>query len=329
MSNEVVVIPKVIVHPEKIVCVKTVQREPGYSRERKFEHLIKSDSKHHGKVSDQARRKIGRAVEYLLFMANDKILPDTAHGKAYNFKLAFITLTLPSTQAHDDNFIKKNIFNQWLVEARKYWKVKNYVWRAEKQGNGNIHFHVLTNKFVPWNELRSAWNRICNKYGYVDRYRDQMLAFHAGGMQVRDDLLKQWDYKAQVKAYQKGKANDWSNPNSTDVHSLVHIHNVKNYIVKYCTKDETNQEVIGRMWGCSESLSNISGAGDIMDSFLANEVLTIVDKIPKKVYHSDYFTVIHVSSQQLQSLGCKNLYELFCSYMFDEFNFSVQTMYDT
>lgn len=322
--SDFTVIPTVIVHPDKVVCCKTVQRPPGTTRPRKFEHLLTSDRKTKGKVSVAAQRKIGRAVEYFLFMANDKYLPDTAHGKQYKFKLAFVTLTLPSKQVHDDNFIKSNILNQFFIEAKKHWFVKHYIWRAEKQRNGNIHFHILVDKFIPWSELRNVWNRIINKYDYVSRYRDSMLAFHNGGFKVRDDIIKTWSYQQQVKAYQKGKANDWNSPNSTDVHSLVHIFNVKNYLVKYITKPEPEQEVLGRMWGCSVSLSNLKGASEIVDSFLEDEIHLIQDKLPGKVYHGDHFTVINISIHDLYKIGATFLFEAFCSFMSEEFNFNVQ-----
>lgn len=324
--SEIVVIPKVIVHPDKIVCCKTVQRSGGGTRQKKFEHLLKSDRQHQGKVSDQARRKIGRAVEYLLFMSNDKYLPETAHGKSYKFKLAFVTLTLPSAQVHADNFIKKEIFNQFLIEAKNKWLVKNYIWRAEKQKNGSIHFHILVDKFIPWSELRDVWNRIINKHGYVDRYRDSMRKFHQRGFKLRDDLVKYWPHRAQVKAYQKGKAKDWQNPNSTDVHSLNYVHSVKNYIIKYITKAEKEQVVAGRMWGCSVSLSKIKGAGEIVDNYLHDEITRIQEANPAKVYHGDHFTVMNVNVQDLPKLGANALFEIFCNYLFDEFGHSVQTL---
>jgi len=326
MNTQFTVIPHVAVHPTKIVCYKKFENSRKIKQTRKFEHLLLSNKKNNGKVSDQAKRKVSRAVEYLLFMSNDKYLPDTAHGKNYTFKLSFITLTLPSSQIHPDNYIKENCLNQFFVEARRRWKVKNYVWRAEKQKNGNIHFHILSDKFIPWSDIRNTWNRIVNKYGYVDRYRDQIKAFHAGDFKIREDLLQKWSYKDQVKAYQKGKANDFSNPNSTDVHSLVYIHSVKNYIVKYCTKDESNNAVDGRLWGCSESLSNIKGGTDIVDSYVENEIHTLSCLRPTSFYHSDHFTVISISPQDLHTLNLPYLFEMFSCYMIQHFNFNIQSL---
>lgn len=319
------IIPMLAINPDGITLYNQVKWSPRRPTRPKFKHLVTSDKKHKGKVSVHARRKVSKAIEYLLFMANDKYLPDTAHGRNYRFKLAFITLTLPSKQCHSDAVIKDKLLNQLLVELRYYHNVRNYVWRAEKQANGNIHFHILVDQFIPWSELRDRWNRITNKLGYVDRYREQMHAFHQGGMAVRDDLLASWSYKAQVNAYKAGKANDWNSPNSTDIHSLQRIHRVKEYVLKYCAKDEKNGSIDGRMWGCNFELSDIPGAQKIAHDSLQAETQKLLALFPQFRYDGDYFTVLHVSIQEVYDQGCNELYKVFCQFMLERFGFNVHT----
>lgn len=325
MKPDLTIVPYVSVHPDRINIYSRAEWSPYKPKKPKFEHLVKSDSKHHGKVSVHARRKISKAIEYLLYMAAPKNLPDTKHGRHYNFKVAFVTLTLPSKQMHSDNEIKEKCLNQLIVEFRQRYKVVNYIWRAERQKNGNLHFHLLVDKFIPWSELRDRWNRIINKLGYVDAYRNEMRRFHSGGFKVRADLLKQWEYKKQIKAYQSGKANDWNSPNSTDIHSLYRINKVKEYLCKYVTKDEKEAEIIGRMWGCNFELSNIPGASDVLDSFFNSELSQLKTILKDKVYQGEYFTVINLSVNQLLEFKCENLYRLFCCFMFDHFNYSCQS----
>jgi len=327
MKSTFDLIPMISVHPSQVNLYTQVQWYPSKPAPRKVEHLLESDKQHHGKFSDNARRKVSRAVDYLLFIADDKHLPDTAHGKGYSFKLAFITLTLPSTQIHPDKEIKEQCLNQLLVELRHRYKVRHYVWRAEKQANSNIHFHLLVDKFIPWSELRDRWNRICNKLGYVDRYRDQMKQFHQSGFKVRNDLLKTWNYKNQVKAWREGKKNDWHNPNSTDIHSLYRIHHVKSYILKYCTKDEKNEIPSGRMWSCNEELSSIKGAQIIQDTGLTDEIITIQKCYPDKLYSHDHCTIMFVDIHTLYDLKCYRLFRHFTDYLSTTFNFNIQQLF--
>jgi len=317
-------IPMVTIHPNRVNLYSIpMHRRSGNVEKNRFD--IKSVSnKRKDEVSTHARRKISKAVEYLLFLARSKSLPDTFHGKAFKFQIAFITLTLPSTQIHSDNIIKAECLNQMLIELRKKWHVKNYVWRSEKQINGNIHFHILVDKFIPWSELRDRWNRITNKLGYVDRYRDQMCSFHNGGFKVRADLLEKWEYKKQIKAYQAGKANDWNSPNSTDIHSLKAVNNIKDYLIKYVTKNEQNKGLIGRIWGCNQEMSDIKGAQIIADSYIKSAVSELLNKFKPSVYSGEYFTSISINISMLSDIEFKCLFKAFSDYLIEKFDYHYQ-----
>ncbi len=312
------------IHPDRINFYSEVNWYPYKPRRDPSVHLIDVSRDHKGKVSPVARRKISRAIEYLLFLANEKVLPDTTHGKAYSFKLCFITLTLPSAQIHSDQVIKARCLNQFFIEARKKWHVKNYLWRAEKQKNGNIHFHILADKFVPWSEMRDVWNRIVNKLGYVDRYRDQMRAFHEGGFRIREDLLKSWSYKNQIKSYNSSKVNDWASPNSTDIHSVWKIKNIKAYICKHCTKDEQSEGLTGRLWGCNEDLSYVPGARIVIDQPISDALRSIFNKHAPDVYEGAYFSSASIKFEWLKDSDSTLLFQAFAGFLNDHFGHSLQ-----
>lgn len=325
INNSYSVIPQIAIHPNRITSYSTIEWHVPKPYRGKKHDITKEKKDHNGKVSVNARRKIGKAIEYLLFLAREKELPDTYNGRNYKFKLAFITLTLPSTQVHSDNEIKSRCLNQFLIEARAKWRVQNYLWRAEKQKNGNLHFHILVDKFCPWSEVRDVWNRITNKLGYVDRYRDEMRRFHAGGFKVREDLLKHWDYKNQLKSYNAAKVNDWASPNSTDIHSVHKVKDIKSYVSKYCTKDEQSAGLKGRMWGCNEKLSDIKGAQIIVDGSVSDEVNELIDKFGNRVYEGDYFAVIDIEFKQLSQLSTKELFKSFAEYLNKHFGTNYQS----
>lgn len=319
------IIPKCSIHPSRINIYSEVIWFKPKPRKPKHEHLLSNPKKHNGVFSSQASRKLGRSIDYLLFMSNDKVLPASAIGKSYKFKIAFITLTLPSGQIHPDNVIKSECLNQFLIEIRKRYKVRNYIWRSEKQANKNIHFHLLIDKFIPWSELRDRWNRIINKLGYVDRYRTKMLEFHRQGFRSRSDLLKVWPYASQVKAYQTGSSQGWHSPNTTDIHSLQKVKKIKDYFIKYFTKSEQSEGLSGRMWGSNYELSRAKGATEILDSSLKDEISLLVNTLGSKVYSGDYFTCIDVSVHDLNSCNCDQLFKLFSQYMLSQFDYNVQS----
>lgn len=56
--------------------------------------------------------------------------------------LAFYSISFPSG-AKDS--VLYEIFNKWLTNCRTRYGLKTYLWVAERQGNGTLHFHILTN----------------------------------------------------------------------------------------------------------------------------------------------------------------------------------------
>jgi len=343
---DLILIPQISIHPDRICFFNEIQwigtrkysgdLETGESlKQIKFDHLLKSKRTAEGKISDIARRKMSKAIDYLLLMANEKKVQSRHTGRQVAFKIAFITLTLPSVQQHEDSEIKSKCLNQFLIEIKKFYHVRNYIWRAEKQKNGNIHFHIICDKFIPWSEIRDRWNRIVNKLGYVDRYREEVKRFHSGGFKVRTDLLHQWSEQKQIIAYNKGVANDWNSPNSTDIHSVRKIINIKAYLSKYMTKNEMmNPEtgeieqfehvVKGRIWGCNQELSDIKGARMILDNETNDQLKSAIDKSQCKQYHGDYFSVFYLNFETLPKFGASAIFKQFCEYLVQQFNYSFQ-----
>lgn len=302
---------------------------------KRVSHLLNSDRTAHGSVSKIAKRKLTRALDYLLILTNEKRVSTHYTGRSYRFKIAFVTLTLPSKQAHSDKEIKNKCLNQFLIELKKNYHTKNYIWRAEKQKNGNLHFHIIVDKFIPHQELRDRWNRIINKLGYIDRYREEQQNWHKDGFRVKEYLTKTWPVKKQKEAYERNQRINWNSPNSTDIHSIQKIRNIKDYMAKYLTKDEIKErsqaedepdiaEQTGRIWGCNHELNNIKGAQVIMDTALQDEIELIESVKESYVYRDTYFSVIYFDIRLLSAYPQVKLFQLFSKYLLERFGKNLQ-----
>lgn len=236
-----------------------------------------AENDHKGKVSAKAKRRISKAIDWMLYLAKDKELYPHKPSNKMTFRLNMVTLTLCSKQIHSDNEIKSKLLNQFLVEMRSVWKCEHYLWRAEAQGNGNIHFHIITDKFIPWNELRNRWNRIQNKLGYVDKF----------------------EAKHRKRT-----------PNSTDIHSIWKVKNLSAYLAKYCTKEDKNRKIEGKQWGLSNSLSKMKGVSTERWSKLEDDLHKVFKTFKKKVRTYDYATVIYVKIEEWKKIGCSYLANL-------------------
>jgi hypothetical protein len=277
------------------------------------------DNRHKGVVSQVAGKKITRAIDYLVYLAQPKRLPYTQAGKGLKFYLSFITVTLSSDQIHSDADIMLHCFSPLLNSLRQKWGCHNYLWRAERQANGRIHYHIIADKFIPWNELRNVWNRHQEALGYVSRYRSERKLWHRDGFRFRSDLAGTWPRAEQIKAYKEGTRTDWHSPNSSDIHSLRFVGNVRAYFKKYLTKDGQNSNIAGRLWGCSSNLSNIPGARIMVWSRIEDEFKRIKADRRHSVYQSDYFTCIFFTVQDLERLKCFTILETWYAFIQDTF----------
>lgn len=334
MENERIYQTVITVHPTEIILCK--QQCGGYrhSRQRATYKTNFTNNETKGKVSKAAAKKISRAIDYLIYTAKGSVIPTGFKGAGLKFKICFVTLTLPSKQVHSDKDIIQNILHPLLDYLRKHYHVTNYIWRAEKQKNENLHFHLLCDKFIPYFELRILWNRYLQNLGYVRFYKQNQMQWHKSGFVVRKKLLKTWSEEAQLAAYTKGLKEDWNNPNTTDIHCTKRIKNLKKYLCKYLTKsrnetineEEINNKTVndlltitGRLWACSQSLSRIKGAKTDFDWDLSEEISNISRACKTHKVACDNYSIFFIHVEYLNRIQCPILVKLWNSYIKESF----------
>lgn len=286
-------IPTLKTHPNQLIIYNAFQNSKKNNNEisneltesrKKSNENLKNNSTN-GIISSSAVKRLKRTVSYMLYLNKNE--NKTINNKITN-NCTFITLTLPSKQVHTDKEIKQYLLNQYLIELKNKYNVKNYIWRAEKQSNGNIHFHILVDKNIHYLNVRNDWNRICNKYNYVDVYSTKMHKFHNEGFKFNSNDKR--SFAKQKQAYHKGLSENFQNPNSTDIHSLYKIDNVVAYISKYISKKD-NQLIEGRIWFCSGHLSEMKGNTEHIDSLITKELESIIKE--NKLFVTDYAIIIN------------------------------------
>ena len=267
-------------------------------------------------LSGASKKRMQDRIIAMYRLATPRSVKTHTRKILYNFKCNFVTLTLPSTQMHSDKEIKEKCLNQLLVELRKYYGVENYVWKAELQVNQNIHFHIVTDQYISYYALRRRWNRILDKLGYIDAFRNRMEA-----MSFEDYYSQGKRYNSQLRRadamvrYKQGQVSNWSNPNSVDVKMVRSDKEVAIYMSKYMVKDIVDKDKeelspeelsllergkeFGRSWFCSRSLSRL----DTKFSFSLSKAEELVDLIVKaegtKFYSGDFFRVWYFRFENL------------------------------
>lgn len=202
---------------------------------------------------------MSNALNWMLLFADKKRVYEKKTKKTFSFRLAFNTLTIPYPQRHDDSYIKEHMLQPYLYWLTRYYQA-SYVWKAETQLNGTIHFHITIDTFVHWRSIRAKWNKILQKHGYVKMYQDgtndkgdaatqikaikneRGLAACIGGYLTKGSIEEKEHELSKKKLQEKIKvAIEKLSGVSQNIENRMHY----------------TRFVDGRLWGCSESLSKI------------------------------------------------------------------------
>ena len=124
--------------------------------------------------------------------------------------------------------------------------MSTYIWKAEYQKNGQLHYHIITPSWIHYENIRNDWNSTLEQHGF----------------------LKCW------RATYGNKI-----PNSTDVHAVYKVENLEAYLMKYLSKkskilsdnDKSKNhyeedtapaapppiEKNGKVWDCSKNIKSV------------------------------------------------------------------------
>jgi hypothetical protein len=294
-----------------------------YKNEYKKEETTKNTPE---TLSSQSISGLKNSIYALLWLTGCKYQFGTEIVTYPKKKITFATLTLPSEQRHPDTFLKKQCLDQFFIELRKKNPDLIYIWRSEKQVNGNCHFHIILNKFYDYLTLNATWNRITDKHDYVKEYTRKFSR-----MNLHDYISNcQWNdnatYQNLLRRYRKGVEEQWKNPNSTDIDFIKKVNNVPGYLSKEMTKKNNNGgpaigeskwkfPASGKSWSCSQLLSEKQAFTGHIPLTIQNE-LTKLHHIAKDLeWHNNYITHYSLSPDQFLKYNLKNCFDFYMNFL--------------
>lgn len=286
MSDSYIVLPCFSLEPNKLSTFNRVfspsqLSSDGYTLPKKRTVNRVKQSFHNFNISENAYRTLKRKVNWLYYLAKPKHVK-TYNGKdIFNFKCAFITLTLPSKQKTCTSDVTKRLFNQFLTEVRQRVQIANYVWRLEFQKNGNVHYHIVTDVYLDFFFIQKIWNRILSKEGYIREYTNKFKNLSLSQYNQLTNQGHKTDFSIIAKRYAKGCSQKWEQPNTVDVISVVNKKNIANYISKYFGKDAKHKIICNeldneenskglRLWFCSRGLSKLNSVTDFCEAVVVD-----------------------------------------------------------
>jgi hypothetical protein len=198
-------IPQVQVRSKGLVAYSIPH--PPYSHKR---HELQRHKTYSGTVTDHAANRIKRTVDVFLQRSPERTIWNTATNQQNQFRAAFCTLTIPDEKEVDGKEAYKGLkvfldhFRKPQTKKALSEQLRSYIWKAELQKRGQIHYHITTNSFLNLWEVRRVWNGVCFRRGWM-----------------RDYILRYGN----------------TNPNSTDIHAVYKVNDLQAYLSKYLSKN--------------------------------------------------------------------------------------------
>jgi hypothetical protein len=214
-------------------------------------------------------------------------------GKRAKFKIGFLTTTLSAPQGTvSDRDIKKNLLEPYLRKLKKYG-LKNYIWKAELQNNGNLHFHIFLDCYIDKTDARNIWNRLQSKFHFI-------TAFEA--------------------------KHGHRDPNSTDIRPVNTNSSMTRYMLKYMIKpvEKGNQLEIGRpaeksdfgkVWDCSRPLKEKNNTAQFVTNEDFEHVERAIDQGFLKEVKKDFATIYYINNRKLWQYLPSHLIDPYYNYL--------------
>jgi len=218
-------IPTIQLRNKSLILYDQIDGSNYYSPSLKFKQSLnmklQQDKQYSGRLTDGAKKRLSKAIDLLCQSIRPVKVRSCIHGRLITHRVSFITLTishqenLSARESYDKAFVH---FMQWM---RRTAGVTTYVWKCEVQKRGQIHYHITTPSYLDYREIRTKWNALQQRNGWLDSYH-----------------LKHGHY----------------NPNSTDIHEAKKIDNMSSYLIKEFCKAIQNPNTDGKIWDCSLNL---------------------------------------------------------------------------
>lgn len=239
-------------------------------------------------MSQKTKQKVKTYIHNWLGSVEAYFRNDPRLRKKADLLFTFVTLTLPCTQNHTDQEIRRRALTPFITQLKRLHDVRQYIHVSEAQRNENIHFHLVIDRYVHHAEIRRLWNNYMDELGYIQDYRDAQNHFHKDGFKFRANLAHKWSFADQLEAYIRGKKDNWSNPNSTDIHSLRHVNNIAAYITKYITKSKNYRPIEGRLWGSSNDIKTIQPINITLRKKLRQPLMELAQFAGSRLFETDF-----------------------------------------
>lgn len=282
--HELTTVPVVQIRPNCLLVYNQIINRPVYRKKQQVDkdkktkesedlenETLTGKKAYSGDMTKSSIQRLKKAVNTLVAISEWKEAPNWKTNTTFRFKLNFVTLTLPSEQGDTtDKELKQKALDPLLKRLKRKYGLKSYIWKAEKQKNGNLHFHLTTDTYIHYEHLRNEWNSVLTPLGYIEKFRQK---------------------------------HNHSHPNSTDIHATYKVKDLASYLVKYMTKSNDKDATIqGKMWDCSINLKQKIKCATEIDNETHNWLIDTFTEYPGNVREKEWCTFLFLNEKEFSKV---------------------------
>ena len=175
-----------------------------------------------------------------------------------------ITLTLPTDKTLSSKETNKRLLKRFLqfienYSIKQHRKKLTYLWKLELQERGQLHYHIILNRFIPYELINKFWSYLLEDTGLSREYflkynsrnvkqaaRVESVKKNTSG-EMRSYMLKRYLKKRADQSLQnemKERKTENKNGKITGEQLTIHLSHLQNMI----------SQIDGSVWGCSDCL---------------------------------------------------------------------------
>jgi hypothetical protein len=214
------------------------------------ENIAQSNSRYQ---TEKRKKKTDRVINRSKVKSKMYALFNLKNSRKF---MAFYSVSFPVGTSDNQAF---ECWNAMLTACRKRFNLTNYVWVTERQKNGTLHYHMLTNNWLPVLLVNKIMAKIID-----NKVNQGLMSWGSAGW-----YNKEWSDNG-VKRTKRVYSNPcMSNYNGVDVDSIFNSKRhkktgknmnptevrewVSKYVTKYVTKN--TEKFTHLCWHCSRSVS--------------------------------------------------------------------------
>jgi hypothetical protein len=234
---------------------------------------LKNTKRYSGLMTIGAKKRLAKSIDTLLQISPEQKIINPINNRFQKFQLTFLTLTISdNTKIYDVKFCNEKLLAPFLRWLNLKYKVESYIWKCELQERGQPHYHIISNCFLRYDYVKNYWNNLQYNLGMLEGYKNKF-----------------------------GN----TNPNSTDIHAIYKVQDVKKYLLKYMQKSIQNKlSVNGKIWDCSKNLKSAKNFEFYYEDIRATNFKPFLDNENTTSFSNDHCMILgnnHIKTTSILS----------------------------